>query len=107
MIMFLVPVIILFLISLAGWGYVVVALSPDKILSVILFLVTLFLTLTTALSLLIFSLHRRFFYQPQRFTALGPVSDPDELRKIYRRSLLISVTIALIALAALVYAKIR
>lgn len=75
---FLLPIFILALVSSAGFGFVVLKLDPEQPVSVILFLVTLFLSLTFLLSLVFFFLHKKFFFKPKRF---------DDLRPLFRTSL--------------------
>lgn len=107
MTIFLAPMVVLSLISLAGLGYVVFRLSPEETSSVVLFLGALFSTVTLLLSLIIFTLHRRFFFKAREFTAMGPVVNEDDLRRIYRRSLKLSLLLAAIVIFALIYVKIR
>ncbi len=83
---FLSPIFILALISSAGFGFVVLKLDPSANLSVILFLATLFLSLTFTLSLVFFFVHKRLFFKPKTFAALGPVVIDSDLRPLFRTS---------------------
>lgn len=93
---FLLPIAALSLVSLTAFGYVVLELSPEQNLSVILFLATLFLTLTFLLSVVFFFAHQKFFFKPRAFTALGPIATDDELRTIFRTSLRLAALIAIL-----------
>lgn len=97
------PIFILALLSLAGFSYVVLNLSPDQTSSVILFLVTFFLGLAFTLSLVFFFLHKKFFFKPKAFTAFGPVVSDDDLRPLFCTSLrnAFLASVAVIALAVL------
>ena len=99
---FLLPVFILSLVSLAGFGCVVLNLNPDQTVSVILFLTTLFLSLVFSLSLVLFSVHKKFFFKPKVFTALGPVVTDGELRPLFRTSLRRAILMAVLLTALLV-----
>lgn len=99
---FLLPIVILSFISVVGFGYVVLEMSPDQTVAVILFLVTFFLSLTFALSLTFFFLHKKFFFKPKSFTALGPVISEDDLRPLFRTSLRNAILVALLAVTLLV-----
>jgi len=104
---FLLPIFILTLISLIGFGLVVLKLSPDRNASVVLFLITLFLTLSFLLSLVFFFVHRKIFFKPKTFTALGPVVTDDELRFLFRTSLRRAVLVAILATVLLVLQRLR
>ena len=99
---FLLPIFILGLISSVGFGFVVLQLDPEKTTSVVLFLATLFLSLTFTLSLLFFFVHKKFFFKPKTFAALGPVVIAEDLRPIFRISLRNSFLIALLVTLLLV-----
>ncbi len=83
---FLLPVFILALVSLAGLGYVVLKLDPEQTSSIILFLVTFFFSLTFALSLVFFFVHKKLFFKPRAFDAFGSVITENDLRLIFRTS---------------------
>lgn len=83
---FLAPIFILSLVFLSGFLYVVLKLDPEQTPSVVLFLVTLFLSLTFILSLLFFFIHKKFFFKPKTFAALGPVVIAEDLRPLFRTS---------------------
>ncbi len=99
---FLLPVFILTLVSLAGFGFVVLNLNPDQTVSVILFLVTLFLSLVFILSLVFFFLREKFFFKTKSFTALGPLVTDDYLRPLFRTSLRRAALLAALLTALLV-----
>lgn len=99
---FLLPVFILALVSLSGFGCVVLRMGPDQTVSVTLFLVTFFLSLTLALSLVFFFVHRKFFFKPRTFDAFGPLVTDDELRPLFRTSLRRSFLVALLVTLLLV-----
>jgi len=93
---FLLPIFILALVSSTGLGFVVLKLDPEQTSSVILFLVTLFLSIALTLSLIFFFVHKKFFFKPRFQTALGPVvidpargwsSSGRDLRPLFRTSL--------------------
>lgn len=102
---FLLPVFILTLVSLSGFGYVVLKLSPDQTVSAVLFLATLFLGLTFILSLIFFFLHKKLFFKPKSFTALGPLVTDDDLRSLFRTSLRRATLVAVIVIVLLVLGK--
>ena len=91
---FLLPIVILSFVSAAGFGYVVLNLNPDQTVSVILFLLTFFFSLASALSLIFFFLHKKFFFKPKAFTALGPVATDDDFRLLFRTSLRNAILVA-------------
>jgi len=99
---FLLPIFILTLVSLLSFGFVVLKLIPAQTLSVVLFLITLFLTLTFSLSLTFFFIHRKIFFKPKAFTALGPVVTDDELRPLFRTSLRRALLVAALTTTLLV-----
>ncbi len=99
------PIFILALLSLAGFGYVVLNLSPDKTVSVVLFLVTFFLSMFSVFSVLLFFVHKKFFFKPKTFTALGPLVTDDDLRSIFRISLRNAFLISALATVLLVFRR--
>jgi hypothetical protein len=104
---FLLPIFVLTLLSLTGFGLVVLKLDPSQTSSVVLFLVTLFLSLTFGLSLLFFFVHKKFFFKPKAFTALGPAVSDDDLRPLFRTSLRQAVLVALLLTILLVLQRLR
>jgi len=80
---------------------VVLRLGPRQTSSVILFLLTFFLSLTSTLSLAFFFIHKKFFFKPKIFAALGPVVIEEDLRPLFRISLrnafLVSVVVIILA----------
>jgi hypothetical protein len=104
---FLLPIFVLTLLSLTGFGLVVLKLDPSQTSSVVLFLVTLFLSLTFGLSLLFFFVHKKFFFKPKAFTALGPAVPDDGLRPLFRTSLRQAVLVALLLTILLVLQRLR
>ena len=99
---FLLLVSILAFSSLVGFGFVVLKLDPKQTSSVILFLVTLFLSIALTLSLIFFFVHKKFFFKPRFQTALGPVVIADDLRPIFRTSLRRAVLLAALLIILLV-----
>lgn len=99
---FLLPIFILTLISLSGFGLVVLKTNPEQTVSVVLFLLTLFLGLIFTLSLILFFLRQKFFFKPKSFTALGPVVSDDELRPLFRTSLRRAILVAALLTTLLV-----
>jgi len=104
---FLLPIFILTLVSLVGFVFVVLWMSPDETLSVILFLATLFLGLTSLLSLIFFFVYKKFFFKPKTFTALGSLVTDDELRSLFRTSFRRAVLVAILATGLLVLQRLR
>jgi len=104
---FLPPVLILTLVSLTGFGLVVLRMGPDKTLSVVLFLATFFLALIFLLSLTFFFIHKKFFFKPKAFMALGPVVTDDELRSLFRTSFRRALLVAALATGLLVLQRLR
>lgn len=104
---FLLPIFVLVLISSVGFGFVVLKLDPEQPVSVILFLVTLFLSLVSVLSVLLFFLHKKLFFKPKTFSALGPVVLAEDLRPLFRTSLRNSFLIALLVTLLLVLQRLR
>lgn len=102
---FLLPVFILTLVSLSGFGYVVLKLSPDQTVSAVLFLAAFFFSTAAVLSLAFFFIHKKFFFKPHTFDALGPVVTDDELRSLFRTSLRRAVLFAVIVIVLLVLGK--
>ncbi len=99
---FLLPAFILAPLSLVGFGYVVLRLDPGRPPSVVLFLIIFFLGLASTLSLIFFFVHKKFFFKPKTFAALGPVVSDDELRSLFRPSFRWAVLIAALSTALLV-----
>lgn len=95
---FLLPVLVLFLTSLTGLGFVVLKLDPEQASSVVLFLLTFFLSLTSVLSLAFFFIHKKFFFKPKTFS---------DLRPLFRASLRKAFLIALLATLLLVIQQLR
>ena len=102
---FLLPIFILALISLAGFGFVVLKLDPERTVSVVLFLLTFFFGLTFMLSLVFFFLHKKFFFKPKTFAALGSVVIDNDLRPLFRTSLRNAFLVAIVLTALLVLNK--
>lgn len=99
---FLLPVFILTLISLTGFGFVVLRRSPEQTVSVVLFLVTFFLSLVFILSLVFFCFHKKFFFKPKTFAALGPVIVENDLRPLFRTSFRNATLVAALATVLLI-----
>jgi len=99
---FLLSVFILALVSLAGFGFVVLRTSPNQAISVALFLTAFFFSTASALSLIFFFVHKKFFFKPKTFAALGPVVTADDLRPIFRTSLRRAVLLAALLIILLV-----
>ena len=93
---FLLSIFILTLVSLLGFGFVVLKLDPEQTFSVILFLVTFFLSLTSTLSLVFFFVHKKFFFKPKTFVALGPVVIAEDLRPLFRTSFRNAILVAVL-----------
>jgi len=102
---FLLPILILTLGSLASFGFVVLRLSPERNLSVILFLVAFFSSTALVLSLLFFLVQKKFFFRPKAFTAFGPLITDDDLRPLFRAALRRAVLIASLLTLLLVFRR--
>ena len=102
---FLLSILILALISSTGFGFVVLKLDPERTLSVVLFLMTFFLSLTSILSLVFFFIYKKFFFKPKTFAALGPVVIDNDLRPLFRTSLRNAFLVAIVLTALLVLNK--
>ncbi len=102
---FLLPIVVLSFVFLSGLGYVILNLSPDQTISVILFLVTFFLSILSVSSVLLFFIHKKFFFKSKTFTAFGPLVTDDDLRSIFRTSLRNAFLISALATALLVFRR--
>ena len=99
---FLIPIFVLALVSLTGFGFVFLRLSPEQTSAVILFVTTFFFSVAFTLSLIFFLVHKKFFFRPQAFTAFGPLITDDELRSLYRTSLYGAFVLALLVTVFLI-----